>query len=833
MDSEIRQAAGVALKNAFTSKDPQTQQEYNRRWMDLEESTRNGLKSQLLHSLGSKNARAGTAAAQAVAAIATTELPHGLWRDLIESLMRNIAPERDEESKRCSLETIGFICEEIDPTVLESHADQIMTAVITGLRPEEKPGVRVAAANALLNSLEFARLIFDRQTERDYIMNMVCSATQANVDAIVLPIFECLSRIMQLYYPYMEPYMKQAVAQLTIQSILSTNENVVLQAIEFWSTVCDIERDLVEAETSEFPCMYFARDALPHLLPALLSLLPSHGSASDDDQDDEWNPSMAASTCVGLLSECVKDCIVDSGIVMTFVEHNITSADWRMREAAVMAYGSVMDGPSSDKIIPYVNVGLPFLLNLMTDSSVAVRDTTAWAIGRVIDFFSDLVPVGLVPHIASALTVGLGDAPRVAVNCCWSLMSLFVHFGDESNDLDSSIVSQAFPQVLNALFSATKRSDVDEANMRSAAYQSLAHVVLCAPQDCLMAVEKLQAVMLVEMGEAQSMADQIVNIDDRMRYSEIQSHLCTVLQNCVKKVGKPSLSIADQIMTLVLTIFHNAAKGRGSATELEDALLLVGTLVGEMEVDFLRFIDPLMPFLCAALANRAEAHLCMVSIGVVGDLARALGQSLLPYCNDLMMLLLQTLQDENVIRDVKPHAISAIGDISLGVGGVFVTFLPATLQLFGQAAQLAVQDEEDYDEIDWVCELREALLEAYTSIVQGLKDDQKALVALSAYLDQIVAFISVISLDTNRSEAMVRAAIGLVGDLVCAFPAPMRPALKSDWMGRFLAQPMDHGVQLSDSTISIVKWTQNVLLFLSSDGPNHISHRLSHKSFRF
>ena len=55
--------------------------------------------------------------------------------------------------------------------------------------------------------------------------------------------------------------------------------------------------------------------------------------------------------------------------------------DWRLREAATFAFGSILDGPPADKLAALVAVGLPFLLNALKDPHTAVRHTTAWTIG--------------------------------------------------------------------------------------------------------------------------------------------------------------------------------------------------------------------------------------------------------------------------------------------------------------------------------------------------------------------------------------------------------------------------------------------------------------------
>lgn len=49
-----------------------------------------------------------------MAYIACTELPHGLWPDLVAALTTNVTnPEGTEMMKESTLETIGYICMDI------------------------------------------------------------------------------------------------------------------------------------------------------------------------------------------------------------------------------------------------------------------------------------------------------------------------------------------------------------------------------------------------------------------------------------------------------------------------------------------------------------------------------------------------------------------------------------------------------------------------------------------------------------------------------------------------------------------------------------------------
>lgn len=45
--------------------------------------------------------------------------------------------------------------------------------------------------------------------------------------------------------------------------------------------------------------------------------------------------------------------------------------------------GSILEGPDPTKLRTVVEQAMPTLINALKDSSVVVRDTTAWTLGRV------------------------------------------------------------------------------------------------------------------------------------------------------------------------------------------------------------------------------------------------------------------------------------------------------------------------------------------------------------------------------------------------------------------------------------------------------------------
>ena len=122
----------------------------------------------------------------------------------------------------------------------------------------------------------------------------------------------------------------------------SEEDDVILQGVEFWSSVCDEEIDLAieatEAEengtTAQSFSRFYAKGALQYLTPLLLQILSKQ---EEHDDEEDWSPHKAAGVCLMLLASCCANDIIP--FVLPFIQSNIQSAEWKARDAAVMAFG--------------------------------------------------------------------------------------------------------------------------------------------------------------------------------------------------------------------------------------------------------------------------------------------------------------------------------------------------------------------------------------------------------------------------------------------------------------------------------------------------------------
>lgn len=198
-----RQAAGLQLKNCLTSRNVSLKKEYQKRWLSLPLKTRIGVREQLLSSLGTENIHP-SCSAHCLACICAAELfshdeehlsfgNHCLSEVL--TALKNIisATAANERRKEAAMEAINFVCQELvcslinsnirfsfattllycfllqSPKVLVHHSLDILGPVLTCIE-KQRPGkkIRLKAANALLNSLEFAIWHFLREVRLYY-----------------------------------------------------------------------------------------------------------------------------------------------------------------------------------------------------------------------------------------------------------------------------------------------------------------------------------------------------------------------------------------------------------------------------------------------------------------------------------------------------------------------------------------------------------------------------------------------------------------------------------------------------------------------------------------
>lgn len=159
----------------------------------MEQTFKENVKTAITATLASPSNLVRSQIASLIAAIAAIEIPRGEWTDLIANLCSNSSNE-NLQIRLASLQTIGFICEELKPEDLTKElTDQIMLALTSNIsaQPDFAQQTKLAI-NALLHSIPYTSANFLVDGERDCIMEKIFEGLTAQDITIRETAMQCL-----------------------------------------------------------------------------------------------------------------------------------------------------------------------------------------------------------------------------------------------------------------------------------------------------------------------------------------------------------------------------------------------------------------------------------------------------------------------------------------------------------------------------------------------------------------------------------------------------------------------------------------------------------------
>lgn len=198
--------------------------------------------------------------------------------------------------------------------------------------------------------------------------------------------------------------------------------------------------------------------------------------------------------------------------------------------------------------------------------------------------------------------------------------------------------------------------------------------------------------------------------------------------------------------------------------------------------------------------------LVTVSVGVVVDLATAIGSAFHPFADAIMTVLMECLRDTSVYRDVKPVVFSSLGDIAMAISAGFEPYLQMSLMLLMQAAQQQVPPD-DPEILEFINSLRVSVLEAYSGIMIGLSEGGRSQSFLGA-LTAVWQFLSFLANDSLKDEIVLQKAVTLLGDLANEMPEQVKPIIQQPFVVQLVSAAQ---ASSNDETREYANWTKEKL----------------------
>ncbi len=347
------------------------------------------------------------------------------------------------------------------------------------------------------------------------------------------------------------------------------------------------------------------------------------------------------------------------------------------------------------------------------------------------------------------------------------------------------------PHLLQTLLQVVDREDASEANLRISAFEAISVLIQNAAPDVKNVLLQLLPAIIDRLAQSFNMPS--LTNEDKEQKEGVQGLLCGLIQVIAIKVTKEEvMPHCDSIMTQFLQVLQTK-----NATCHEEAFSAISAISNVLEGDFVKYMPALQPFLMTGLRNFEAYQVCTVAVGLVGDISRSIEGAMQPYCDEIMSALVEALQNSALHRSVKPPVLSCFGDIALAIGAKYEPYLQVSLMMLLQAAQTRAPDDDD-DLIDYVNMLREGILEAYTGIIQGLKDGNRTDLILP-YVDAIMGFLEMLASDRKNDydNEVLSKAVGLVGDI----GSSLGPQIKEQIRRPYVTELLKEGHATGDQTI--------------------------------
>lgn len=826
----IRSSALTSLKNCLKSNNEEEQQSIYDRWNSYDADARTDIKNTIINALGIPDL--AKPAAQGISAMlvaeATPEAP--LNPEFLDYLVSNCEnADVPIELKSSCLETLGYLCEELSEAgksncIASASVNRILTIVVGGVVELERKDYREKSIRALSNMVDFIDDNMHTEAERTQITNAVayCAQLDDHLDSKILA-YETMVSLVKQYYDVSSTFI-ETFYNLSLSALSNPEEQIGLKGLDFWTTICEVESQIAaeledEPDNPTPPILYnYAKGALATIFPIVLRKLCEQ--EDDNINSDEYNIHSAAAICVESYALCERDAVIP--YVVMFIEQNAQSQNWQEREAAIIAFGSIIEGPSTSKLQEYVDTIIPLLTHSCSpmEQSVGVKDSALWVIGHIAEIFPDnIINSPDRETILDNLMAALNDSESEIINhACFALNTIHEAAYDAADLTEedpetyclSSRHSYIVTKLLEICFTPT-----DNTKLRNSAFECLGEFASSSPNDCVPTVSQLGVALLMRLRERLESIGQLLGADDKNEFSEMIALICHTLGSVLHRLPSNDVQVLGaSIFPLALEMIKNIPDIR------DDAMMLLIALIQNLGENFpAEYLQQLHQPLINVMNDYTDFQGCKFAVSMIGDICRSVSSQALPYINDWMTVFQYLLQLQDVHYSVKPAVFVTFGDIAIAIGSEFTNYLPLAMNYLLPAAAYRIENIHDFNQLQVGGDVYEGVVEALTGIIQGLRGIEKqpnpALQAMQPYLTEILDFLKRLAdpkIKDVLTESLQRSTCGLIGD--------MYHALKAFGATHLLTQGNNNILQLvknaqksgNEKTKDIAKWTYQSLI---------------------
>lgn len=415
-------------------------------------------------------------------------------------------------------------------------------------------------------------------------------------------------------------------------------EQIIVLCYEFWCSVGDIEVARTASRNFGQKSKFYINKCFKILLPVIYSHLFNYNSS----QDESWNKTKAASCLLSIMSQCSDYSLIED--VINFVSLNLNSNEGNStilykREAAILAFGAILDTTHSNQmkgiVTSSVNVILAFLLE---NNPASLKETTAWTIEKIAELYGEIFSSDLkqlsqfYETLLNLLTI---SSKKVICYILNAIHFLAKNFKPQEGQ-NSNVLSQYMNDSLELLLKlATIKESYDtENNVAMNCFFTIGSLIENSAPDTRYIITGFFKQLI---NAFQDTLKPNIFESNEIRFA-YQGYIASCIEACLL-CGNLELNPSDasKVLELIIQTFKERE------LVYEEGLMAASSLAGQTVETNVEYVKLFGPYLIHGLKQIKDTSLCRTAIHSTGDLIRALGSAFDNYIDQIIPLVLEIL----------------------------------------------------------------------------------------------------------------------------------------------------------------------------------------------
>ena len=805
-DPKIRILSAIVIKNSLLYSE-----DYRKKWKtEISKEEKDKIKLLILSTLASSQKNIRTMAGTVISSICKIDTPiTETWPDLLPSLTNNAFNE-DINMKLSAIETLGYVCEELNMKSIDSaNVDKIMNALIQNLiKGENTKQVILQLLKALSYAIRLAQKNFENKNERNIIMNSIFQigdkyqTDEDVIEKIAMLFIEMLS--ISSYYDYIEEFFLQIMKFSfgIFDKYKESNEKLALFALEIILSVGDEEVSRINYDfinlnkigNGNYILDKKNRGYFNKISPELQKLIEQNVKLPDDDNEDSWNISNACLKILNLMSQ-----LADSNTMHKFYENlsneikknNQGQNDINLlnnRAKIWLLLGSCIARVNITDIAKILNSNIYLIFDdIRQNISMPLKKSASYIILKVtkeIPKMFDSSRLGKIIELLSAEIKASQDNIYMA-NLCRSLQNLIKCYGDLETNKSSSSLSPYFEIILNNLFVGAEQ---DIKNYQASAkttlsrFMTIGTLIEYSSHDKQFQISQIIKQFLIQIESTQNNIDTMIKAGiDKETIFQIQEYYFSLLQKLFNKYKtKIELDFADKIWQLTEALF------KYRQTVFDEANLAMSALARNMGETFEPIFKKYYPYVEYSIKYYSNNSLsksglvslmhCIISV-----------QKNIDKTKDIISTLIDVCVSNEVEKKNKTIAISIIGYVAMFEGTNFSIFIDPVMKLLFSAAQMGFNLGYNIDEelIEFVKTLRFQIIQTFTCLEMTFNNKENNI--LNSYMKDIFEFLKSCINDTKiQNLEILKSILSLINDLFGIYGSQFKELCDENFAAGFI-----------------------------------------------